>query len=121
MDVFIGRTGGRAVGESLGDAVQAVEELGFFFGGQHAHAAEGVHPGLAGGDVLRPEAVIHRETAVQGVEGFRGTQREAPAPHLMRGGRGVGGFGIVRHHSASAPTWGRRCASSPAAILMARP
>ena len=113
MDVLIGGAGRGAVGEPLGDAVEAVEQLGFLFSRQHADAAEGVNPRLAGGDVLRPEPVIHRETAVQGVERFGGPEREAATPHLVGGSRGL--------HSASAPTWGRRCASSPAAILIARP
>ncbi len=113
MDVFIRGAGRGAVGEAFGDAVEAVEQLGFFFGRQHADTAEGVNPRLAGRDVLRPQPVIHRETAVQGVERFGGTERKAAAPHLIGRSRGL--------HSASAPTCGRRCASSPAAILIARP
>src|SRR5258708_29929106 len=64
--------------------------------------------------------MLDGETAIQRVERFGGAEREAPAPHLVRrfGRRtGVGG----RHQSAAAPMRRSRSASSPAAILVARP
>jgi hypothetical protein len=83
VHVFVGGTSGRTISETIGDAIEPLLELGFFGGRHDPHAAEGVDPGLARHDVLRPEAVIDGEAAVQRVERLARTQREAPTPHLM--------------------------------------
>jgi hypothetical protein len=64
MNVVVRSAHSRPVRELVGDKVEALEELRFFAGAQHAGAAEGVHPRLAGENILRPEPVIDRETAV---------------------------------------------------------
>jgi len=83
VHVFVGRANGSAVREAIGDAVEPALELGFLRRRHDADAAEGVHPRFAREDVLRPEAMIDGEAAVQRVERFARTQREAPTPHLM--------------------------------------
>ena len=64
VHVFIGRADRGAVGEFVGDAIEAAEELRFFTGSHHAGVTEGVHPRLARGDILRPEPMIDGKTAV---------------------------------------------------------
>ncbi len=81
--VLVWRAHGCPVGEALGDAVEAVLELRLLGGRHNADPAERVHPRLARDDVLRPEAMMDGEAAVQRVERFARSQREAPAPHLM--------------------------------------
>ena len=117
VDVLIGRAHGGTVGQPLGDAVQALEQLRLFGGREHTHPAKGVDPGLARGHVLGPDAVIDGETAVQRIEGFARSQGEAPAPHLVRRGFRR----LVRHQSATAPASRWRAASSPAPIFSASP
>ena len=110
VHVLVGGARGGAVSQPLGDAVQPLEQLRFFRRRQHPRTAQGVNPGLARRDVLRPEPVVHRETAVQGVERLAGAEGEAPAPHLADGGRGRGCLGPLvvrggagwRHQSAAA-------------------
>ena len=85
VHVLIRRAGGGTVGEPLGNAVEPVEQLGLFFRRQHPDAAQRVDPRFARRDILGPEAVIHREAAVQRVKRFSGTEREAAAPHLVGG------------------------------------
>jgi hypothetical protein len=64
MHIFIWSADGGAVCELVGDAVEPFEQLHFFGGGQHAGAAQRVNPRLARGDILGPQTVIDRETAV---------------------------------------------------------
>jgi len=64
VHVLIGRADRGAVGELVGDAIETAEELRFFTGSHNAGVTQGVHPGLAGGDILRPETMVDRETAV---------------------------------------------------------
>ena len=88
VDVFIGRAHGGAVRQPLRHAVQAFEQVRFLDGGEDADAAERVDPGLARRDVLRPQAVVHRQAAIQGIERFARPEGEPPAPHLVRRGFG---------------------------------
>ena len=126
VHVFVGSACRGPVGQPLGHAVQPLEHPPFLPRQQHAHAAESVDPRLARRDVLRPEAVVHRETAVQRVERLARSQREPATPHLVRGvggrWRGLGRL-LGRHQSAAAalPIVRSRSAASPAPILIARP
>ena len=90
-----------------------------------ADAPEGVHPRLTRGHVLRPQPVVHRQASVQRVERLARSEREAPAPHLVRWGlRRWGGLGLrcaSSHQSAAAPTAPARSVASPAPILIDRP
>src|SRR2546430_14797293 len=63
---------GGTIGEPLRHMVEALEQLGLLAGGEHSNPAEGVDPGLARGDVLGPEPVVHRQAAIQRVERFTG-------------------------------------------------
>src|SRR5262249_10124119 len=83
--VLIGGADCSPVGETLSDAVQAVQQLRFLRRREYANAAEGVDPRLARRDSLRPQAVIDRQTAIQGIERFARTEGESAAPHLMWG------------------------------------
>src|SRR3989441_3418118 len=117
VHVLVRGTYGGTIGELLRYAVEALEQLGLLAGGEHSDPAEGVDPGLARGDVLGPEPVVHRQAAIQRVERFTGAEAEAAAPHLVRRrgrrsrgrprgrGRGRGRLRrLARHHSAAAPT-----------------
>src|SRR6185503_6206158 len=64
MHVFVRCADRGAVGQFVGDAVEAVEQLRFFAGAQNAGAAERVPPRLAREDILGPEAVIDGKGAV---------------------------------------------------------
>src|SRR6266571_4449831 len=131
VHVLVRGTHGGTIGEPLRHTVEALEQLGLLAGGEHSDPAEGVDPGLARGDVLGPEPVVHRQAAIQRVERFTGAEAEAAAPHLVRrrgrrsrgrrGGRGRLRW-LARHHSAAAPTscW-RRAASRPDPIRIERP
>ena len=124
VDILVGRTGRGAVRQTLGHAIQPVQELQLFRRRQYADPTQGVHPRLAGGHVLRPQAVIYGEAAIQRVERFARSQVEAAPPHLVgRGGRRWRGLGrVVGHQSAAATaSCSRRTASRPAPILIARP
>src|SRR3989454_9372516 len=102
--VLSGSARGGAVGQPLGDAVQPLEHVRFFGRREHADAAQGLDPGLAGRDVLRPEAVVHGETAVQGIERLAPPPGEPPPPPLVgRGGGGGGGLPPLMRGRPSAP------------------
>jgi len=73
MHVLVRRAHGRAIGEAFGDPVESFEELYLFDGCEDADATQRVNPGLAGGHVLRPEAVVDGEGAVEGVERLGGS------------------------------------------------
>ena len=52
------------VGQLIGDAIEAAEQLRFFMGSDDPRATECVHPRFARGDVLWPEAMIDGEAAI---------------------------------------------------------
>jgi len=83
VHVFVWGADRGAVGELIRYAIETAKQLRFFMGSDNSSPAERVHPRLARGDVLRPEAMIDGEAAIQRVERLARPESEASAPHLV--------------------------------------
>jgi len=64
VHVFVRRADGGSIGELVGNAIEAREQLRLFRGRHHTRAAQRVHPRFASEDVLWPEAMIDGKGAV---------------------------------------------------------
>ena len=90
VDVFVGRDWLRAVGDAQGHAIEPAAQCLRLVHGEDASLAECQRPGPRESHVVRPEAEVGADGAVDGVEQRRGAAGESTAPELM-------GAGIVGH------------------------
>ncbi len=99
VHVLVGRLRRLARFDSRGDGIQAALDRLALFERQHAGAPERYRPRLREPDIVRPEAEIDADGAVDLLEQRAGPGGKPPTPELVRWCRA--GSGVVARHRAA--------------------
>ena len=103
VNIFVARQAARASGDAPTDAIQAGAHATRLGGREHARPNERCGPRLRQPDVMRPEAMVDVDGAIDCLERWVRAAREASAPELMgalAARSAAGGPSGPRAHSA---------------------